>query len=174
MRLHLLALITLPLVACAAPHQRIAGNQDDASDHPAILATVDRFFQTMAVRDPKAFAATTTGDGMVHSVVLRDGKATVRARSMRDMAEGLANGTSRLLETYWQPTILQRGPMAIVWTPYRFRIDAADSHWGVDAFTLVKDAGQWRIASALYTVEPNAGAELAPGPDVVVRPTSLR
>ncbi len=178
MRCPLVALALFALTACSTAPPSVAGTHDDAQDHAAILTTVDRFFEAMAARDPQACAATTTGDGMVHSVTIREGRAALRARSMRDFAEQLKTGTERLVETYWQPTILQRGPVAMVWTPYRFRVDGVDSHGGVDVFTLVKDRGEWRIANAAYTAEPAGDAvltpDLAPAPGAIVRPASLR
>ncbi|MFY9341320.1 MAG: hypothetical protein WAT39_02440 [Planctomycetota bacterium] len=171
---HSAVVVLFAVAGCASAPLPIAGTQDHPEDRAAILTTIDRFFEAMAARDQQAFTATTTGDGMVHSVVLREAETTLRARSMRGSSEQLARGSERLEETYWQPTVLQRGPLAVVWTPYRFRINGADSHWGVDAFTLVKADGEWRIASAAYTVEPEGGPELTPGPGASIRPASLR
>ncbi len=42
-------------------------------------------------------------------------------------------------ERYWSPTVLIRGPMALVWAPYEFQIDGKISHCGIDAFVLFQD-----------------------------------
>ena len=38
--------------------------------------------------------------------------------------------------------------MAMVWAPYRFTIDGKLSHCGYNHYSLVRDAGRWKIASA--------------------------
>jgi hypothetical protein len=44
--------------------------------------------------------------------------------------------------------------MAVVWTPYQFDRDGKRSYCGIDVFNLVEVDRAWRIASVMYTVEP--------------------
>ena len=46
-----------------------------------------------------------------------------------------------------------RGGMALVWAPYEFQID-----------------GVWKVSNAMWTVEPNACAELRPLDPTMIRP----
>ncbi|MBK9064929.1 MAG: hypothetical protein IPL89_17350 [Acidobacteria bacterium] len=46
--------------------------------------------------------------------------------------------------------------IAVVWAPYEFWIDGKTSHCGIDVFDFVKVDGAWRVANAMWTVEPNA------------------
>ena len=57
-------------------------------------------------------------------------------------------------EVYWKPTVLIQDGIAVVWTPYQFERDGKRSHCGIDVFNLVQIDGAWRIASVMYTVEP--------------------
>jgi hypothetical protein len=41
--------------------------------------------------------------------------------------------------------------MAHAWTPYEFYINGKLSHKGVNAFTLYKDDGQWKIVHLIDT-----------------------
>lgn len=43
------------------------------------------------------------------------------------------------------------GTMAHAWTPYEFYINGKLSHKGVNAFTLYKDNGQWKIIHLIDT-----------------------
>jgi len=77
-------------------------------------------------------------------------------------------GTSR--ERYWDPVVHVRGGIAVVWTPYEFWADGKSSHCGIDAFDLMKDKGVWKIANAMWTVEPDACAALRPKDPSKLRP----
>ena len=50
----------------------------------------------------------------------------------------------------------------MVWTPYEFWADGKSSHCGIDVFDMMKDKGVWKIANAMWTVEPEACAALRP------------
>ena len=63
-----------------------------------------------------------------------------------------------------------RGGIAVVWAPYEFWIDGETSHCGVDVFDFIKADGVWRVSNSMWTVEPNACAELRPEEAPIVRP----
>jgi hypothetical protein len=83
---------------------------------------------------------------------------------------GVRNGVERLSLGSWSPYTSRTGPseftergfgatarvqdrVAQVWVPYDLYIGKAWSHCGVDAFTLLKSDGRWRVASLIYTIE---------------------
>lgn len=170
MRLPVTTCVALILLGCQSAPGPIPGTQVDPVAHEAILATVDRFLLALAARDQAAFAACMLEQSMVHSLRQHQDSWRLRARTARESTADLGHGGQRLLETYWQPTVLQRGPIAVVWAPYRFQVDGSDSHYGVDVFDLVQVEGAWRIANIVYTVEPPPALDLAPGAGAVVRP----
>ncbi|HET6970599.1 MAG TPA: hypothetical protein VFH92_05685, partial [Phenylobacterium sp.] len=66
-----------------------------------------------------------------------------------------------LHEQMWSPRVSLRGAMlATVSGPYEFQLDGKTTHCGIDVFDLAKVEGQWRIASVIWTAEPDACAEL--------------
>jgi hypothetical protein len=169
-----MAVLAFPMVlcACAASHARPAGADGSPEEERAILDTLDRFFIAMAARDTEAYAALITPDGMTYTQVLRDGSWHLRSRSNRESIAWLGAGTDALRETYWDPTVMVRGPIAVVWMPYRFERSGVESHRGIDIFTLLKVEDRWVIANAMWTSEP--GEDLRPDADSVVRPASMR
>jgi hypothetical protein len=52
-----------------------------------------------------------------------------------------------------QETINIHKRLAVVWAPYDFWINGKVHHCGVDAFTLIKTASGWKIASIAFTIE---------------------
>jgi hypothetical protein len=73
-------------------------------------------------------------------------------------------------ERYWSPTVLIRGPMALVWAPYEFQIDGRTSHCGIDVFSFSRMDGVWKVSNSMWTVEPGACAELGMSKGADVRP----
>lgn len=165
-----LLVMALLLGACAGGGPRTTRAADhayssDSAERAAVLAVIDRLFAAMESKDTAAFAELMTDDGISYIQAPRDGRWRLLSRSHREFAAGLADSDADWSERYWQPTVLVRGPIAVVWTPYEFRRDGERSHCGVDAFSLVQVDGQWRIGAAMWTIEPAACVELgAPAP----------
>jgi len=166
-------LLALGLLGCASTGRGVVGSEPAAGEEAAILSAIDRFFIAMADGDEAALAAAQTPDGMTYSQRLDDGAWALRARANTEVVEALTAGEQRLNETYWAPTVLIRGPMAVVWAPYEFRIDGETSHCGVDIFNMLKIDGEWVIGNAMWTVEPEACDELRPRRGARVRPAEL-
>lgn len=141
---------TLVLAAPAA-----AGDAED------ILAIVDEFFDAMRAKDADRWRAIMDERGGSFSQRPAEGGGwELRFRSTVDDFAWLEGAVENYDERYWSPQVLIRGPIAVVWTPYAFYIDGVLSHCGIDAFDLVKTAGDWKLTNAMWTVEPDACAEL--------------
>lgn len=80
------------------------------------------------------------------------------------------NEKRTLRERYWSPSVMIRGGIAVVWAPYEFWIDGKTSHCGIDVVDFVKRDGQWQVANAMWTVEPNACGAMRPGDASMLRP----
>ncbi len=173
MKLGITSLLLAGLVAsCAGPSRApIAGADHAPLEEQAILETIDRFFEAMNRRDVAAYSALILEDGMTYTQAQDAGGWKLLRRSQLSLAKSLGEGKGTPVETYWKPTVLVRGPIAVVWTPYRFTLDGVETHRGVDVFDMVKLDGRWRIANALWTRE--SGADLQAQSLDEVRPTSL-
>jgi hypothetical protein len=116
--------------------------------------------------DAKAFdALLIAGSHATVQGVTKEGTTRISRRTMTgsELRPGMR-------ERYWDPTVLIRQNIAIVWTPYEFWVDGKTTHCGVDVFDLAKQDGVWRIAHVMYTVEPDACPELRPKDASRIRP----
>lgn len=140
------------------------------SQERAVVAVVQRFFDAMAAKDVEAFGAMMTPDAVFYAAP--EAPAPLRGRPAAADIEWLATTPDTLLERMWEPEVRVRGRIAMVWTPYDFWRNGEFSHCGVDIFTMVKtNDGEWKISSAVYTVEREGCAPSPLGPP---RPEQLR
>jgi hypothetical protein len=160
------AMLLATAIAFAEPAPSVpAGHQ--AGEESAVLAALDRYVH----RDLRTMAAMQMPDGMTYVARPKEGAGIeiVGRPNSYYVDPARAEGPT-LRERYWSPTVLVRGPIAVVWAPYEFWNDGKTSHCGVDVFDLVKIDGEWRVSNAMWTVEPDACAELRPADASQLRP----
>lgn len=160
-----LVLLILAISVAAATAQAQPTPSTDETD---ILALVDRFMQAITASDAAALAALRLDESAMTTVASPTGGGGTRIARRAPSRNALPAG---LRERYWDPTVLVRGSIAVVWAPYEFWRDGKTTHCGIDVFDLVKQDGAWRIAHTMYTVEPDACPELRPADPSQVRPT---
>lgn len=153
------------------PPALLPGHQP--GEEAAILAMIDRYMIAISTRDLQTMAAMQMHDGMTYVArPKKDGGAIeIVGRPNSYWVDPKQAAGPPLRERYWSPTVLMRGSIALVWAPYEFWEDGKTSHCGVDTFDLVKVDGQWRVANAMWTVEPDACPGLRPADASAVRPT---
>lgn len=160
-------------LACAAatpPAPPIpAGHQPP--EEAAVLETVDRFMAAISRNDLAAMRAMHTPEGMTYQGrATAQGTMEISAKPISYFTDEARRDRRAHRERYWSPTVLVRGGIAVVWAPYEFWVDGKTSHCGIDVFDLVKLDGRWRLSNAMWTVEPNACAELRPRDAAELRP----
>ena len=165
--------VVLCMIALAACVGESAQTAPHSPDEDAILETVDAFFLAMAEEDAAALTAIVApGATMVAIGYGEDGAQPPRRTTFQTFIDRIDSGEfgSRVHEAYWDPTVLQRADLAVVWTPYRIDIAGERLHCGVDIFNLSRENGKWLVDSLSFTMEPTACDEIKPGEDSVVRP----
>ena len=175
MRKHTLQYIGLPafafLAACAQLPVSIPGSEVNPGEVNAVLATMDRYMVAISTKNYTAQRALDMPNGMTWSARSGTGGAlAVTPRPNTYWTDPARDNGKVFEERYWKPTVLVRGPIAVVWAPYEFRIDALSSHCGVDVLDFVKIDGTWRVANAMWTVEPEACNKLRPTDGSPIRP----
>jgi hypothetical protein len=139
------------LVAISLLPQVLVAQSPSTADREAVVATVQKFFDTMASKDVVEARRVLMPDGRF--VAVRDDRPEPRSTTNQAYLDSLAKRTQAYRERMWDPDVRIHGAIAVVWTRYDFWVDGKFSHCGVDAFDLVKTAEGWRIAGGVYTVE---------------------
>ena len=129
------------------------------AEETAIVAQIERFFGAMRAQDAATIKTVLLDDTTFSAQ--RSGPEGFKLSRIpgKDFADRVS-GQKGLDERMWDPTVMRRGPIAMVWAPYEFRLDGKTTHCGIDVFDMVKVEGTWRIARLMWTQEPDACAEL--------------
>lgn len=167
----LTAILALSACTSAPPPASSARTGNPLAEEAAVLVLLDRYMLAISAQDVAAMAAMQTADGMTYRArAVEGGGWAVTSRSNASWVEPSSVDARTHRERYWSPTVLIRGGIAVVWAPYEFWIDGKTSHCGIDVFDFVKVDGAWRVANAMWTVEPNACSELRPSDASTIRP----
>jgi hypothetical protein len=65
----------------------------------------------------------------------------------------LGSSKDAWLERIWNPTVLEHGPIAVLWAEYDFHLNGKLTHCGVDSFNLLKTTEGWKMAAISDTRE---------------------
>ena len=147
-------LILLILGVFTAQHS-FAQNEEDS-----IKMVVQTLFVAMKNADASMLASTFSDSAILQTIVIdKDGIVKVRNEYVRNFIDFISkeekgNADERIAFE----TIKIDGPLALVWTPYKFYYKGEFSHCGVNSFHLVKLSGQWKIQYLIDT-RRKAGCE---------------
>ena len=144
--------------AVAAPLQAQSTPRD------SVVAVVQEFFRAMTANDSAAAARTMHPDAPMFVLGTRGDSTVLSQSTSARFLSSLVTNKRVYVERMWEPTVMVHGPIASVWAPYDFHIDGTFSHCGVDAFSLARANGAWRIVSITYTVERTGCAPSPLGP----------
>jgi hypothetical protein len=112
-----------------------------------------RIFDGLRNADSAAVAGVFSPDCTMQTIATdKAGKAVVRTEQVSRFASSIARQKPGVIdEQITVETIKIDGPLAIVWTPYRFIYNGNYSHGGVNMFCLVNLGGQWKIQYLIDT-----------------------
>lgn len=135
--------------------------QEPAStDKKAVIRIVDQFFEALEKKDTALYSSLVMRNAQIWvSRKLKDSLQTPM-RSFTEDIQKLHQYKETLLERALSYQVTIHNNIAVVWAPYTFHLGEKLTHCGIDVFTLLKAAAGWKIVSAVYTVEPDACAEL--------------
>lgn len=119
----------------------------------SVKAIVNQLFTAMKGAD-----ASLLKDAFADSAVLQtirrkqDGTFFVKDEKVKDFVTQVSQAKKDSLdERITFETIKIDGPLAIVWTPYKFYYAGKFSHCGVNSFQLVRINGHWKIQFLIDT-----------------------
>lgn len=123
------------------------------SSEDSVKATVNSLFEGMKNSDAgkirQAFADSailqTISRNKEGQIIIRTDAVGAFAEQVGKMEQGVAD------ERITFEAIKIDGPLAIVWTPYKFYYQGKFSHCGVNSFQLVRINGNWKIQYLIDT-----------------------
>lgn len=118
-----------------------------------IQKTIEVFFEGFHARDT-AKVHSVCADKIILQSIAEGNKGTrLDKESIKDFYISIATMPRQAVfnEKILSYNIQVDGAMAHAWTPYEFYMDGKLSHRGVNAFTLFKDNGKWKIIYLIDT-----------------------
>lgn len=141
----LAAALSLALLAHAS------GAQTADVDNRAAIAVADSVLVALSSGDNATLKRLTLDSAIVGGAGVRNGVERLSLGSWAPYTS--RTGPSEFTERGFGATARVQDHVAQVWVPYDLYIGKTWSHCGVDAFTLLKSEGRWRVASLIYTIE---------------------
>jgi hypothetical protein len=123
------------------------------SQNEEVKQVVVTFFKGFHAKDSITMKSV-CADKMILQSISESSKGTqLKNDSAQDFFRSIATIPNTILfeEKLLDYSIQVDGAMAHVWTPYEFYLNNKLSHTGVNAFTLFKDNGLWKIVYLIDT-----------------------
>ena len=119
----------------------------------SVKTVVNNLFAAM-IKSDTALLRTCFADSMVLQTIVRGKSGGAEVKS--ETAEGFVKSIGSLKpgsadERITFGNVLIDGPLALVWTPYKFYFNGQFSHCGVNSFHLVRFKDGWRIQYLIDT-----------------------
>ena len=118
----------------------------------SVLATMEQVFAAMRARDTTKLRARFDTTARLMRVPESAAGPTRPQTVSQFLTSVSAAAPDRAFdERMYDPEVRIEGPIAQLWTYYTFREGRTFSHCGVDAITLMRSSGGWRIANWIWT-----------------------
>jgi hypothetical protein len=119
----------------------------------SVKATINQLFEAMKNADGVQLAASFADSAVLQTISQnKEGKLFIRNESVAAFAASIskiARGAAD--ERIVFETINIDGPLAAVWTPYKFYYNGQFSHCGANSWQLVRINGAWKIQYLIDT-----------------------
>jgi hypothetical protein len=125
----------------------------DTGEEKAILAAIQTLFDGMAAHNAVMIKSAMVADARLIGV---RGDRPADNVTRDEFAQSIAANRSSLLERIWEPKVLVRGRIAMVWAEYEFYANGKFGHCGVDSFLMLKTDEGWKATAISYTTETEA------------------
>jgi hypothetical protein len=145
----ILKLILVALLFARVVHGQSAQSAD--AEMRAAIAVADSVLVALSSGDNATLKRLTLDSAIVGGVGVRSGTERLSVSSWARYTS--RTGPSDFTERGFGATARVQDRVAQVWVPYDLYVGKTWSHCGVDAFTLLKSEGRWRVASLIYTIE---------------------
>lgn len=123
------------------------------SQNEEVKQVVVTFFEGFHAKDSTVIKSVCADTIILQSIAESSKGSQIKNQIPQDFYRSIATIPSTMLfeERVLEYSIQVDGAMAHVWTPYEFYVNNKLSHKGVNAFTLFKDNGLWKIVYLIDT-----------------------
>ena len=131
----------------------VSGNLKAQTAEDSVKAVINQLFAAMKGVDAVMLKETFADSAALQTIRRRpDGAFFVQNEKVSDFAEQIGKAKKDSLdEQITFESIKIDGPLASVWTPYKFYYAGKFSHCGVNSFQLVRINGRWKIQFLIDT-----------------------
>jgi len=124
-----------------------------STEEAGIKEAINNLFEGMRKSDATLIQSAFTETPVLQTIKKnKEGKLIVQNEILSDFVTAV---TKPHAETYDERIVFETikidGPLASVWTPYKFFVGTTFSHCGVDSYQLVKTDGKWKIQYLIDT-----------------------
>lgn len=133
-------------------------NAQTAED--SVKAAVNNLFTGMKNADAVLLKSTFADSAILQTIIRnKEGKTIIQTEEVAGFVEQVSKMPKDAADERITFDVLRiDGPLAIVWTPYKFYFNGKFSHCGVNSFQLVRINGNWKIQYLIDT-RRRAGCE---------------
>ncbi len=126
---------------------------DAQTAEDSVKAVVKQLFDGMKNADAVMVRSSFADSAILQTIAgNKEGKAIIQNENVADFANFVSTVKKGAAdEQIIFETIKIDGPLAMVWTPYKFYYDGNFSHCGVDCFQVVRINGAWKIQYLIDT-----------------------
>ncbi|WP_025141435.1 nuclear transport factor 2 family protein [Pedobacter jeongneungensis] len=122
------------------------------SEESAVKEAVNHLFAGMKTGDSAVVRSAFAAGAVMQTIVNKAEKVNVRTESVNDFVKLIGMPHKEIYDERIVFTkILIDGPLAAVWTDYKFYVGEKFSHCGVNSFQLVKGDKGWQIVYIIDT-----------------------
>nr|WP_276904386.1 nuclear transport factor 2 family protein [Pedobacter kyonggii] len=123
-----------------------------SDEESAIKKTINNLFTGMKDGDSTLTRTAFAPAAIMQTIVNKEGKVNIRKESVNDFIKFIGTPhQEKYDERIVFTKILIDGPLASVWTDYKFYLGEKFSHCGVNSFQLVKGDQGWQIVYIIDT-----------------------
>lgn len=119
----------------------------------SVKATVNKLFEGMKNSDASVIKEVFADSAILQTIGRnKEGQTVIRTDAVSGFADQIGKLTKGAAdERISFETVRVDGPLALVWTPYKFYYNGNFSHCGVNSFQLVRINGKWKIQYLIDT-----------------------
>jgi hypothetical protein len=131
----------------------VVGNLNAQSTEDSVKAVINQLFTSMRNVDAAMLKETFAENAILQTIRRKpDGSFFIQDEKVSEFAEQIGKAKKDSLdERISFETLKIDGPLASVWTPYKFFYAGQFSHCGVNSFQLVRINGRWKIQFLIDT-----------------------